>query len=337
LIHTSIDFDRPGKQHGYLEVPHSYNLAGWANLMIPVTVINHASGPSVLVMAGNHGDEYPGQIAIMKLARDLEPSAVRGKIILIPCLNMPAAKASARLSPLDGKNLNRSFPGNPEGTVTEVIADFLTRVLFPIAEAVIDIHTGGRSMVFLPCSHMHVVPNRIQRQKMLEAMLAWNTDFSFLYADIAGNGLLPVEAENQGKVVVTTEMGGGEAVPAHVHQLTQRGLRNVLVHLGVLDGGVETREDLGKPPAILVQALDRENYLLAPESGIFEVTAELGTRVSVDEPIGQIHFLERSDRGPETVLAKTKGYLICCRAPCLTQQGDCVAVIAQAVDPKTLL
>jgi N-alpha-acetyl-L-2,4-diaminobutyrate deacetylase len=250
---------------------------------------------------------------------------------------MPAAKASTRLSPLDGKNLNRSFPGNPEGTVTEVIADFLTRVLFPIAEAVIDIHTGGRSMVFLPCSHMHVVPNRIQRQKMLEAMLAWNTDFSFLYADIAGNGLLPVEAENQGKVVVTTEMGGGEAVPAQVHQLTQRGLRNVLVHLGVLDGEVETREDLGKPPAILVQALDRENYLLAPESGIFEVTAELGTRVSVDEPIGQIHFLERPDRGPETVLAKTKGYLICCRAPCLTQQGDCVAVIAQAVDPKTLL
>jgi predicted deacylase len=337
LIFTSIDFDRAGKQHGHLQVPYSYNLAGWANLMIPVSVVNHGPGPTVLVLAGNHGDEYQGQIAIMKLARGLEPSAVHGRIILIPCLNIPAAKAGTRLSPLDGKNLNRCFPGQAEGTVTEVIADFLARVLFPIADVVIDIHSGGRSMLFVPCSHMHLVPDRIQRKKMMEAMLAWNADFSFLYADIAGTGLLPVEAENQGKIVITTEMGGGEAVPTQVHQLTQKGLRNVLVHVGVLDGEEETREGLGKLPAILVQALDRENYLLAPESGIFEVTAELGTRVSVDEPIGQIHFLERPDRAPETVLAKTRGYLVCYRAPCLTQQGDCVAVIAQAVDPKTLL
>ena len=153
MIFTSIDFDRPGKQQGYLQVPHSYNLAGSANLMIPVTVINHASGPSVLVMAGNHGDEYPGQIAIMKLARDLEPSAVQGKIVLIPCLNMPAAKASTQLSPLDGKNLNRSFPGNPEGTVTEMIADFLTRRLFPIAEVVIDIQRSANTGCYepIPC------------------------------------------------------------------------------------------------------------------------------------------------------------------------------------------
>jgi predicted deacylase len=337
LIHTSIDFDLPGKQHGYLQVPHSYNLAGWANLMIPVSVVNHGSGPTVLALAGNHGDEYQGQVAIMKLARVLEPSAVHGRIILIPCLNIPAAKAGTRLSPLDGRNLNRCFPGQAEGTVTEVIADFLTRVLFPIADAVIDIHSGGRSMLFVPCSHMHLVPDRIQRKKMMEAMLAWNTDFSFLYADIAGTGLLPVEAENQGKIVITTEMGGGEAIPAQVHRLTQKGLRNVLVHVGVLDGEEETRASLGKPPTILVQALDRKNYVLAPESGIFEVGAELGTEVDIDEPIGWIHFLERPDRAPEMVLAKTEGYLVCFRAPCLTQQGDCVAVIAQAVDPKTLL
>jgi predicted deacylase len=337
LIHTTIDFGRPGKQHGYLQVPYSYNLAGWANLMIPVSVVNHGSGPTVLVLAGNHGDEYQGQVAIMKLARGLEASAVHGRIILIPCLNMPAAKVGTRLSPLDGKNLNRCFPGQAEGTVTEVIADFLTRVLFPIADVVIDIHSGGRSMLFVPCSHMHLVPDRIQRKKMMEAMLAWNTDFSFLYADIAGTGLLPVEAENQGKIVITTEMGGGEAIPAQVHQLTQKGLRNVLVHVGVLDGEEETREGLGKPPAILVQALHRENYLLTPESGIFEVAVELGTEVSSDEPIGWIHFLERPDRAPEIVLAKTEGYLVCFRAPSLTQQGDCVAVIAQAVDPNTLL
>ena len=83
---------------------------------------------------------------------------------------------------------------------------------------------------------------------MFAAMLAWNSDFAFLYADIAGTGLLPVEAENQGKLVVTTEMGGGEAIPARVHRITQSGLRNVLIHVGALKGREQTRASLGLPP-----------------------------------------------------------------------------------------
>jgi predicted deacylase len=279
MIFTTLDFDRPGKQQGYLQAPYSHNLGGWANLMIPITVVQNGKGPTALVLGGNHGDEYQGQIATMKLARKLQSEMVSGRLILIPSLNMPAAKAATRLSPLDGKNLNRSFPGNPEGTMTEVIADYLTRVLFPMSEIVIDIHSGGRSMEFLPCSHMHLVPNVEQRQRMLEGMLAWNTDFSLLYTDVAGTGLLPVEAEDQGKIVVTTEMGGGEAISAAIHRLTESGLENVLIHFGLLKGRKQTRESVGKPPTILVQALKRENYLLAPESGVFEVMADLGERV----------------------------------------------------------
>ena len=165
-------------------------------------------------MAGNHGDEYPGQVAILRLMRDAraDPEQVLGRVILIPALNMPAAKAATRLSPLDGKNLNRSFPGRADGTPTEMIAHYLTTVLFPLADVVIDIHTGGRSVDFYPCAHMHLVDDREQRRQMVEGTLAWNTDFAFLYADIAGTGLLPVEAERQGKIVITTEMGGGEPV-----------------------------------------------------------------------------------------------------------------------------
>jgi N-alpha-acetyl-L-2,4-diaminobutyrate deacetylase len=336
MIFATLDFDRPGKQQGYLQAPYSHNLGGWANLMIPITVVQSGKGSTALVLGGNHGDEYQGQIAIMKLARKLQPQMVSGKIILIPSLNMPAAKAATRLSPLDGKNLNRSFPGNPEGTVTEAIADYLTRVLFPMSEIVIDIHSGGRSMEFLPCSHMHLVPDLKQRQRMLEAMLAWNTDFSLLYTDVAGAGLLPVEAESQGKVVVTTEMGGGEAIPCEVHRLTESGLENVLIHFGLLEGRKQTRESLGRPPAIMVQALKRENYLLAPESGVFEVMEDLGERVQGGQTVGQIHFLERPERTPEPVVAQDSGYLITFRAPCLTQQGDCVAVIAEEVDPRSL-
>ena len=83
-----------------------------------------------------------------------------------------------------------------------------------MADVVIDMHSGGRTAWFIPCSHMHVVDDPAQRKAMLEGMLAWNSDFHFLYVDVNGNGLLPVEAENQGKVVITTELGGGGRVPA---------------------------------------------------------------------------------------------------------------------------
>jgi predicted deacylase len=337
MLFSSIHLDAPGKQQGHLQVPYSHNLGGWANVMIPMTVIANGTGPTVLVLGGNHGDEYQGQIAAMKLARELTPEMITGRIILIPSLNFPAARSGTRLSPLDGMNMNRAFPGQPEGCVTSQIAHYLTTVLFPTSDVVIDIHSGGRSMDFVPCAHMHLVPDREQRQQMLAAMLAWNTDFSFLYADIAGSGLLPVEAENQGKIVVTTELGGGEGVPARVHRIAQSGLRNVLIHVGLLKGVEQTRESLGKPPTVLVQALDRNDYLLAPESGIFEISVDLGQIVNLGDCVGAIHHLERPDRTPEPIIAGSSGYLITARVPCLTQQGDCVAVIARQVGIDELL
>lgn len=337
MITTQIDLSRQGKQQGYLQVPYSHNLGGWANVMIPMTVIARGSGPTVLALGGNHGDEYQGQVAIMKLAQRISEGEVQGRLILIPSLNFPAALAATRLSPIDGMNLNRAFPGDAHGSVTSQIAHYLTHELFPISDAVIDIHSGGRSMEFVPCSHMHVVSDRSQRQAMLDAMLAWNTDFCFLYTDIAGSGLLPVEAENQGKTVITTELGGGEAIPASVHRIAHDGLVNVLRHLGVLRGALQSRESLGLAPTVLTQALESKNYLLAPESGIFEVCVELGDMVAVDQLIGRIHFLERPDRQPIEILAPKHGYLICMRSPCKTQQGDCVAVIGEQVCVESVM
>src|SRR5438132_5694692 len=114
-IHATVDFEQPGKQFGHLCVPYSYNLGGWANLLVPVTVVASGRGKTALVLAGNHGDEYPGQVALLKLCRELEPDHVAGRVILIPALNLPAAKAATRLSPLDAKNMNRAFPGKADG------------------------------------------------------------------------------------------------------------------------------------------------------------------------------------------------------------------------------
>jgi len=331
-IHCSVDWTKPGKQHGHLMIPYSYNLGGWANLMVPVAAFANGDGPTVLAMAGNHGDEYPGQVAILRLCRELALDQIRGRLILIPCLTVPASKANTRLSPLDGKNFNRVFPGKADGTVSEMLAHYLTTVLFPLADVVIDIHTGGRSMDFAPCATMHLVPDLTQRRKMIEATEAWNSDLAFMYADVAGTGLLPVEAERQGKTVVTTEMGGGEVVTASVHQLTQSGLRNVLVHVGLLKGEKKPRPK----PVRWVQALDREDYRFAPESGIYENLVDVGVDVATGQAVGLIHFLERPEREAIAIVANSAGVLIGTRGPSLVAQGDCVACIAHDVPADVL-
>ncbi len=334
-ITCTIDLDRPGRRLGRLVLPRSSNTAGWASTFIPIASVVNGSGSTVLVLAGNHGDEYAGQVAALRLARELQPERVSGRVIVIPCLSMAAAQAGTRLWP-SGANFNRSFPGSPTGSAPEQLADFLTRVLFPLADVVIDIHTGGRTAFFLPCSHMHVVDDPVQRRAMLAGMLAWTSDHHFLYIDVAGRGLLPVEAENQDKVVITTELGGSGHIPASHHRLAQDGRANVLRHVGVLEGEVQTRASLGLSDAIILDGRDPANYVMAPESGLFEALVDPGDRVEADQPVAALHFLERPDREPTVITAPRAGIVAVLRAIPMTEQGDNVVVIGQPIEASAL-
>ena len=172
-------------------------------------------------------------------------------MIIVPVLSPAASKANTRNWP-SGANFNRSFPGRPDGPANEQLADYLTRVLFPLADVVIDMHSGGRTRL------VHPVLAHARRRRPRPAQ-----------GDARGHGgleqrlplplhrcqrhrTLPVEAESQGKIVITTELGGGGRVPAHVNRLAWSGLTNVLRHVGVLEGEVETRESLGLPPAVIL-------------------------------------------------------------------------------------
>ena len=264
---STVDYDAPGRQFGRLEIPRSTNESGWSNLFVPLVSIANGRGPTVLVTGGVHGDEPEGQVAALNLARETRPEDVRGRLIIIPCLSPEASRAYTRLWP-SGANLNRSFPGSPAGTPDEVLADYVTRVLFPLAAAVCDIHSGGRSMLCLPWSEIHLVEHRGQRAAMWDAMLAWNTEFHFVYIDIAGGGLLVGEAERQGKIVVGTELGGGGHVTAETYGLAARGLRNFLRHAGVLAGKAETRAALASVLEI-ADRLDDTDYRLRALWGLW--------------------------------------------------------------------
>jgi predicted deacylase len=335
-IACTVDLSAVGRQLGRLEIPKSTNTGGWAHGFVPIATVAAGSGPTVLVLGGNHGDEYEGQVAGLKLLRELEPGAVSGRVIVIPCLSPDASRARTRLWP-SGANFNRSFPGSPDGPANEQLADFLSTILFPIADVVIDMHSGGTTGCFLPCSHMHVVGDAGQRRAMLDGMLAWCSDYHFLYIDIAGHGLLPVEAERQGKVVITTELGGGGYVPASVHRLAERGLRNVLRHVGVLEGEVETRASMGLPEAVILDGRDPANYVFAPVSGIFETLVDPGDRVTAGELVGRLHSLELPGQPPVEITAPRDGVTACVRAISTTEQGDNVVVVGQPITAEAVL
>src|SRR5881227_169812 len=153
-LSPEIDLDGSGKQTGFLRLPHSVHRSAYGWIPIPIAQISNkganGSGPTVLLMAGNHGDEYEGQVALGRLIRELDPGEVQGRIIILPSANFPAAMAGSRTSPLDQGNLNRSFPGDPTGGPTAQIAYYIEHELLPRCDFVLDIHSGGSSLTYLP-------------------------------------------------------------------------------------------------------------------------------------------------------------------------------------------
>jgi N-alpha-acetyl-L-2,4-diaminobutyrate deacetylase len=334
-VHCTLDLDAPGKHFGRLELPRSNNSSGWSHLFIPIVTIRGGDGPTAVVFGGVHGDEPEGQVAALNLARDTRPEDVPGRLIVVPCASIEASRAYTRLWP-SGANLNRSFPGSPDGPPDEQLADFISRFLFPIADVVVDMHSGGRSGLCPPWSEMHWVDDAEQRRQMVNGMLAWNTDVHFVYVDIAGTGLLVGEAERQGKIVVSTELGGGGHVTAATHRIAASGLANVLRHFGVLTGEAHSRESLGLDPPVIVRATEAENYLLAPDSGLWETLVDVGQHVEPGELVGRIHFIDRPDREPSPVHAANGGFVCVVRAIATTEQGDNVVVVGREIGAAEL-
>ena len=202
-ITPTVDFSAEGVQHGFLRLPYSRDDSAWGSVMIPVTVVKNGEGPTALLTGGNHGDEYEGPIALFDLARTLKAEDVKGRVIIVPAMNYPAFLAGTRTSPIDKGNLNRSFPGAPDGTVTQ---------------------------------------NKAQEAKAFDLVLAFGAPWSMKMLEIDAVGMYDTAAEDMGKIFITTELGGGGTATAKSAGIAKTGVRNVLKAAGILKGSVETAE-----------------------------------------------------------------------------------------------
>ena len=302
-VYAGVDFGQPGVQHGFLKLPWSHDNSAWGAVMIPVTVINGAPGPTALLTAGNHGDEYEGIIALLKLANTLQAEEVQGRVIIVPMMNAPAVQAGTRTSPIDGGNLNRSFPGAPDGGVTAQIADYFTRVLVPMCDVALDLHSGGRTLEIMPFAALHALDDERQQADNLAAAQAFGAPLTVMMYELDASQLYDTVVESQGKGFVTTELGGGgTTTPQPWEGETQ-----------------------------LLDMPDASCYVQSEHCGILEFLCPLGQRVSAGERLARVYDPSRSGQPPVEYRAQRDGILLARRFPAQVAMGDTLAVIAREI------
>ncbi len=332
-ISPSVDYDKAGKQYGYLSIPHSHDDSAWGSLRMPIVVISNGNGPTVLFTGGNHGDEYEGPIAIMKLARELNPGDVQGRVILVPALNFPAVCSGKRTSPIDGGNMNRSFPGSRRGGVTNMIAHYVHSELLPLCDVVADLHSGGKTLNFVPSAIIHKLEDDKRMEKTISALLAFGAPISLVLKELDAEGMLDTAVEDMGKIFISTELGGGGGVTAETVRVAELGLRNLLRHFGLLDEPVVTREELGLEATRLMHTPESDCFVIAEDEGIYEVVAELGSEVEAGAVIGRVHNHFDPSKAPVDHVAHRSGLLLCRHFPGHIKRGDCAGVIAEDYPP----
>lgn len=322
-IRPTIALDGPGKAHGFLRLPYSRNDSAWGSVMIPLTVIANGEGPTALLTGGNHGDEYEGPIALQQLAWEIDPADVSGRIIIVPYLNYPAFRAGARVSPIDQVNMNRCFPGRADGSPTQKIASYFNDVLVPMADLVLDYHSGGKTLDFLPYAAAHYLEDQDQQAGCVAAVRAFAAPYCMMMLEIDAVGMFDTAVESQGKIFVTTELGGGGTATARSAAIAIRGARNVLRHAGILAGEIEREGD-----SVMLDMPAEDCFHFATRDGLIHPLADLGDRVRAGQPIARIWPPDRTGTAPVEVLANRDGVIAARHFPGLVQSGDCLAVIA---------
>lgn len=328
-VTTDIDFGREGKQVSYLRVPHSRNDSAWGSIMIPITVVKNGAGPTVLFSAGVHGGEYEGPVVLMNLIRELRAEDVQGRVIVLPALNLPAVLDGSRLSPIDQKDLNRSFPGSASGSVTEIIAHYVHDEILPLCEAVVDLHAGGYSLDLIPYISMHYLQDEEMNERTRQALEAFQAPIALIIEEVSGKGLLDYAVERMGKLFLSAEVGGAGTLSGSALRIADLGVHNLLKHFGILEGEIVTRPSQGLPMTRVMEVPGIDYYHFAPSAGIYESWYELSEEVEKGSVLGRIHTITDLEGRPADIRAQRSGTLIVTRGPGQVEAGDTVAVLAQ--------
>jgi predicted deacylase len=329
LVSTDIDDTRDGLQTGTLRVPHSHNRSAYGFIPVPIMVAKRGSGPTFLLTGANHGDEYEGPLALMDLARNIDVDKLRGRIIIVPALNMPAYRAGTRVSPIDQVNLNRAFPGDRNGTTTMILAHYIETVLMPLADYAMDFHSGGSSLDYIPTMFVAAAPppanGKLPLEELIKAFAPPRVVTGGMTAD---DRVISSAARRNGVTFLFGEFGGAAQVNREGLAIVKNGIAGLLDATGILPRS-------GPAPAprpMRRLAIDaKAHFIYAPCGGIFEPVFGLGDEVRTGQLAGVIHDPVQPWKASTEVAWNGSGLVLCTRTFALCEPGDCLGHLAADV------
>ncbi|MDX6751454.1 succinylglutamate desuccinylase/aspartoacylase family protein [Geminicoccaceae bacterium 1502E] len=323
-IKCPLDLESPGKRAGNLALKYSDNANPLGIYPVPIMAIVGGPGPTTLLVAGVHGDEFEGPVALIELFQQLDPARVRGRLLFLPALNAPAVRASSRVSPLDGANLNRAFPGDREGPPTAMLAHLVESVLMPGCDAVIDLHAGGKASFFTPCALAARTADGALSPANMALAEAFGAPAIWVLGRHNDDRSVNAAATRRNVPMIAAELGGNGAITPDILALAGRGLRRCLAHLGHLDE---------MPPADcvsprVVEIADAGHSLHAPGHGLMEPLFVAGDWVREGQLLGRLYSLDDPARPPVGIHAPTAGLVLAAGARGHVEHGDFVALLA---------
>lgn len=325
-----VELDREGRHFGELYVPWSRDASAYGRLSVPVVVVRGGAGPTLLVSAGIHGDEYEGQLALRRLAQQIDPKTLSGRLIFVPTANPPASVAARRTSPVDGENLARIFPGKPDGSLSQQLAEGLTRLLLPLSDALLDLHSGGSTLEYLPCAFGRLPSDPALARRCLAMIMAFGAPEAMLMRSPEASGTFVSTALAQGLPAMASELGGGGTVLPQTLDLAKKGVLNVAAHMGILP-------QPGPAAKSRLLGISGAHFLRAPQSGLFEPAVSLGQTVHEGEVAGWLWQAERPELAPEPLHFGADGIVVCRRVPVTCEKSDVLFHLAEPITEAELI
>jgi uncharacterized protein len=281
MADSTIIFPAPGKTHRGLLAATSPTLAGYEWPYLAIRGV--ADGPTLCVIAGIHGAEYPPIDAVLQFSRAIDPATLRGQILAVPIVNLPAFWARTPfVCPADGKNPNRAFPGDPHGSFSQALAHLVFEQLIKRGDFLVDLHCGDLVEDLVPyCGMQESGIDRVDRSA-LDLAVTFGLPYVCAEPPTGGSaaGTTDGAAAAAGIPAIYAEAGGIGQLRQSDVDLHLRGLHRVLMHLGMVDGDQDTLNT----PTMLREVV----VVRAARGGFFRKAVAAGDTVQAGGLIGRM-------------------------------------------------
>ncbi len=268
-------------QRRILEVPAGSD----SSTTIPITTIRGSRpGPVLALTAGIHGYEYPPILALQRLPALIDPETLAGVVVMVHVANMPSFLGrTIYFSPVDGRNLNRVFPGKPDGTVSERIAHAITTEIIDKADYLIDLHCGDGNESLRPYLYQTITGDSAIDDKIAGLALSFGLDHIIVDRgrphDPANSMYCSNTAITRGKPAMTIESGFLGSTDAQSTQQIIDGVLSAMRHLKMLEG---------TPLRVQPVYLEPSEVLTSPETGILYPHVEQDQKVTGGDTLAHI-------------------------------------------------